>query len=1085
MNSAARWAHVKALFERAVSQGPAERAALLEQATDEWVRREVASLLLADEWMRTTFLERPATLPAPSASVIDGITDYEAIDVLGQGGMGIVYRARHRISGSMVALKTVSLRDERLLAGIRREIQVLAGIDHPGVVRIVDHGVVATGFPWYAMALCEGVPLGRRAGDPLTLVARLCDPLSWLHGEGIVHGDLKPENIIVGPDGEPVIVDFGLISRFGSRATFDDSLGPWALGTPAYMAPEQARGEVLDARADLYSLGCILYELLAGRPPFSHDEPLELIRLHQEQLPEPLDCAPPLKALVARLLAKNPQNRIGYADDVARALAELRPDVSWAAPAARDYLYRPRLSGRDQALSRLADRTGEVVCVSGPSGIGKTRFALELAREAQRRQVRVLTGECSFNRAPLEPLRRPLLAIADAYRARGSTIPHAVLLSAHVPGLVDPAHASLELPPLPARDARSRLFNALSEILLRVAEQQPTLLILDDLHWADDLTLGFLEQLDPSGSSLTVVALYRSEEAHHVGPALAASETLQPLDGDGVNAIVTDMLAVEPPEGFVAFLEAQTEGNPFFIAEYLHSAVAVGALVRRDGVWRVRAWEDLPLPSSLHDLLSQRLEDLPTEMLETAAVLGRHFDATLLGRLTAQDLLPLFHREILMHAPDGAIRFTHDKIREVAYAQIPAERRRALHRRVAEALGPDGNDNELADHWERAGEHAIARGHWLRAARSAVRRYALGDAGRYYQAFLRLAADGVERIEALCELAGDVQLVQGEISEARATLRVALDGLGSVGSPLAEGAVHRRLSRVALSVDHDTEAAMAHARVAQQAYVAAADRPGECSIMTQIAGIHLSAGRLQAARRSWQDALELARDTGQRQQEGVIRMNIGLTHRDRGEWAAAERQLRGALSIHREVGHRLGEAQTLLHLAFVQWLWGRPEAQDNARAALTLSRELGYRRWEGISASTLGSILTDHGLPESAREMFSQALAIHRSVQDRAYEAETQLAMASLERRYGDPLVAEQLLARAEATCGSDRDRILVLAERGLLSLVQDHPDAAEAAHHDGEGLMTALDFPRDGRHGRALDGLRRAIEQARLDRGQ
>jgi serine/threonine protein kinase len=188
----------------------------------------------------------------------------------------------------------------------------------------------------------------------LALIGRLCAPLAFLHGEGLVHRDLKPENVIVQPDGAPVLVDFGLIAQFTGQASRKAlEVGGEMVGTVTYMAPEQILGDFVDARADLYSLGCILAELVTGRPPFAGADRVEIGRahLHAEPLP-PSELAGgltlPLDDLALRLLPKRPRDRIGHANDVALALAELGAaiDAPAEAPAPRAYLYRPGFAGR-------------------------------------------------------------------------------------------------------------------------------------------------------------------------------------------------------------------------------------------------------------------------------------------------------------------------------------------------------------------------------------------------------------------------------------------------------------------------------------------------------------------------------------------------------------------------------------------------------------------------------------------------------------------------------------------------------------------------------------------------------------------
>jgi serine/threonine protein kinase len=583
----------------------------------------------------------------------ESIGSYRILELLGQGGMGAVYRAEHRENLSQVALKTVSVADEWAVSSLRREIHALSRIRHPQVVRILDEGIEG-GMPWYAMELVDGItlrqyadqlfasdsddavpasgrapglredavpvesgqqakgwwtrslapdegeltrsfsgwrsvraarsrsrrsPLGRRseleerAGSPeelravaggrlaevLTLVRRLCAPLSFLHGEGIVHRDLKPDNVLLRlargerqaraleePGFRPVIVDFGLMSQFGgqlSREALEVRGG--ASGTVAVMSPEQILGETMDARADLYALGCILYELLTGRAPFEGRTPGAVLYGHLNAtppLPSRLASGVPaaLDELVLRLLAKKPADRLGHADDVAAALQALGAHHdSLPAPAPRPYLYRPDFAGRRESLdqlshqlARLEQGIGGLTLIGGESGVGKTRLAVELARRAERRGIVVLAGQCSSGGAPLHPLKPFLQHVADRCLEHGAPEvesllgPRARLLAGFEPALaglrgLEDHPAPPELPP---REARLRLFQALIESIRALAAATPFVLILDDLQWADELTMGWLRgSRGPEalrGLPVSIVGTYRTEEAGEAIQAL-------------------------------------------------------------------------------------------------------------------------------------------------------------------------------------------------------------------------------------------------------------------------------------------------------------------------------------------------------------------------------------------------------------------------------------------------------------------------------------------------------------------------------------------------------------------------------------
>src|SRR5262245_35585824 len=481
------------------------------------------------------------------------IGGYRVVEVLGRGGMGVVYRASDPGGGDL-AIKTVRFATGPTLASIRREIRTLRELRHPGVVAIRDHGV-AGGVPWYAMDLLHGrtlrddlrawfpAPAALAAGAPTlpldqqhlaptvdlrgpraraerdatrtadaarstpryslshiaTLFRRICESLAYVHGRGVIHRDLSPANIFLTGADQPVLFDFGLAVQFRTDSARDVlEVGDALRGTAHYMAPEQARGQIVDARADVYAIGCMMFEALTGRPPFLGESPIAVALQHVEAAPlPPSHYAAELPAvvdeLVLRLLAKAPRDRIGYAGDVATALERLGAAPSPAHDVARQprsYSYRPGLVGRDPLiamhdafLDRLTAGAGGCAALIGESGVGKTRLAGEIATRALERDVRVITGECEplgaahDGRAPLHPLRPLLRAIAD--RCGHDPVVAERLLG----GCLEPAAM------------QSRVIAALRDALAELAREAPVLLVLDDLQWVDELTLAFLGSL--------------------------------------------------------------------------------------------------------------------------------------------------------------------------------------------------------------------------------------------------------------------------------------------------------------------------------------------------------------------------------------------------------------------------------------------------------------------------------------------------------------------------------------------------------------------------------------------------------------
>ncbi len=275
-------------------------------------------------------MSTPATpiAPHPRAPDLTGCAldgRYELHALIGEGAFGRVYRGRDRRLARSVAIKVIKpwwADDPDWVHGFEREAQLMARVSDPGIVQIFDVGYATEGL-YYVAELVDGESLQERLragpmapGQASDVAEQLCSALGHAHAQRIVHRDVKPANVLISRDTKVKVGDFG-VARLGEGSS--DVLAATIVGTPRYMAPEQARGRGTSAATDVYSVGIVLYEMLAGRPPFQGGSPVELAMAHLHDRPAPLppSVPEPLMEVVERALAKDPAGR--YADGIEMA----------------------------------------------------------------------------------------------------------------------------------------------------------------------------------------------------------------------------------------------------------------------------------------------------------------------------------------------------------------------------------------------------------------------------------------------------------------------------------------------------------------------------------------------------------------------------------------------------------------------------------------------------------------------------------------------------------------------------------------------------------------------------------------------
>jgi len=965
---------------------------------------------------------------------------------LGVGSMGMVYTATDRLTGASVALKRVTSADARWRGDstatdgtqprvvLANEFQTLASLRHPNIIAVLDYGFDADRQPFIIEELLPDPQYIREAAEnkPLTarveLLLQVLRALAYMHRRGLIHRDLKPSNILV-VGMQVKVLDFGLAILRSDAHTLDDSIS----GTLAYIAPEILVGAPPSELSDLYAVGVIAYELLSGRHPFPAENAGMLVQdiLAGQVSVAALEVDDALAQVVARLMARAPEQRFRSADEAAAALAvAVGLPLPEETPAIRDsFLQAAHFVGREPELRQLTIAldaaivgAGSAWLVAGESGVGKSRLLNELRTRALVKGALVLHGQgISEGRAAYSLWRDSLRALAVLADLDPLDLSVLKRVAPEIPTLLD--RAIPDAPDLDAAAAQTRLFTTVGSALRRLG--QPVVIVLEDLHWAGDEDLALLRWLSAQAAQLPLLLLgsLRDDERPDLPERLPEARILHlgRLSERAIAALSASMLgdAGRDP-AVVSLLQRETEGNVYFLVE------VVRALAEDAGRLEHIGQKTLPLQvfsGGIQQVVQRRLGRLPGAahgLLRLSAVIGRQIDLDLL-REVADDVyldewLTTCANGGILSVQDAVWRFDHDKLREGVLAELTDDARRALHAQAGELieLVYDADPRQvtaLAYHWCAAARPEREQPHAARAGKQALELSAFGEAAHYLERALELTPPDNVADDLLMtrQWLADAYAGLSQLDRAEALYRQNLADWQAAADQRGIARALRGLGSVA-EARGDYAAAELHFAESLAVCRAIGHQPGAARVLEGLSSAAYRLGNYPPARALAEDALAVNRAIDNPVGVANSLKLLGSISAALGDYPAAQDWFQQSLALYRQVGQKRGISACLNNLGLMAATVGDLEqAKAYSYDSLDIKTEIGDRRGQASTLNNLGIITHLLGEYAESRRVLEDCLALSEAIGDRQAVADALLNLGRALFGLGEAAEAERL----------------------------------------------------------------------------
>ena len=946
--------------------------------------------------------------------------------------MGEVFKVVDINDDSIKALKILRPGLLTQIDSFKEEFNILTQLHHPYLVKVYNFGVCSDTNPYFTMDFMPGGEI-KTADYGLDefyhLVLMVLSALDYIHSRDIIHGDLKPSNILFDELGNLRLVDFGLAVHLQSETDRRS-------GTLEFAPPEIIKHGSLSARSDLYSLGLVLYELLFDRPlvkgttsqilAFKLGESIELPEFPAEK------GGQNLRDILSRMLENDPEKRCQSAGEVSRIVESMYHPVG-SEPGlqdnqvsktvlfdtSRDYFERASFCGRKSEFDRLKsafDSLGEgkssIFYLSGESGVGKSRLTEQLKYSIQMEGCYFIQAVCTPGDdsplASISKLVEQILILFDpdykVFNSLGDEIKRLF------PMIFPDIHGEQDV-----NRGKQRLFYNLQMYLEKICQENRIVLLIEDLQWADNQSIEFLNYLSSvnetainakgNGFLMLLTSQIIPDKSSWHFTDYAENIVLKPADKELWDEFLHNLFGdFKPPLEFSENLYRETGGNFLFVEELLKSLADGKVLYRSGGFWELETEKltNFPLPGSVNEAINRRLSRLDLSLLaivEQASVMDTLFtpaDLLTLSGFSEDDrklmdelvLLRVFQRQ------NGNFQFLHNQIKDVAYGSLPQTKKVQLHRKTALYFEVrQAKPEYLAKQFLAADEKSKAYLYLCLSAENAAGIFGWDQAAKYYEQILRLISDWSEApqkafFEALMGQAKSLMFIDPKateklFSEALVEAEKTDNHYKNINSVLilqAENYQHLgdneqalKLYEKAISVCEKQKSFAGRSNLLGEAYMG-------------LGWVKSKMGQFDEAGKYYFEALDYFIENPER----ICRVlsYLGIVYSRKGDFDGALDYYNRSLDVCRDYDYKWPAMQLYGNIGNVYNARSDyQKALEYYEKSLQIALEISDRRIEGINLLNIGHSYNQLGQLEKALDYFQRALQIQKAIGDRGSEA--------------------------------------------------------------------------------------------------